>query len=51
LDCGAEGPLFNINSQASVFCTDDAKAGLLTVDTQDTKFTVALLLQWKKCAV
>lgn len=43
---GKEGPLFNVNSQASVTCTKDAQLG---VDTQDTRFEMKLLLQWKKC--
>jgi len=41
-----EGPMFNVNSQASVSCKKDA---LLGVDTQDTKFEMKMLLQWKKC--
>ncbi|KAF1849007.1 uncharacterized protein K460DRAFT_268677, partial [Cucurbitaria berberidis CBS 394.84] len=47
--CGAKdraGPLFNVNSDARVNCKD---AGVLGVDTQDTKFEMQLLLQWKKC--
>jgi len=43
---GKEGPLFNVNTAASIDCKQDA---LLTVDTQDTKFELKLLLQWKKC--
>jgi hypothetical protein len=38
--------MFNVNSQASVSCKKDA---LLGVDTQDTKFEMKMLLQWKKC--
>ena len=47
--CGAkdrEGPLFNVNSDARIDCKD---AAVLGVDTQDTKFEMKLLLQWKRC--
>ena len=43
---GKEGPLFNVNSEAKIDCKDPAYLG---VDTQDTKFVMRLLLQWKKC--
>ncbi|ORY03030.1 hypothetical protein BCR34DRAFT_492672 [Clohesyomyces aquaticus] len=44
--CGVTGPLFNVNSQVVVTCKTDAYVG---VDTQDTKFTMKLHLQWKRC--
>lgn len=43
---GKEGPLFNVNSEAKIDCKDAAYLG---VDTQDTRFEMKLLLQWKKC--
>ncbi|KAF2683194.1 hypothetical protein K458DRAFT_432540 [Lentithecium fluviatile CBS 122367] len=45
--CGVTGPLFNVNSQAIINCS--GKDSILGVDTQDTKFTMYLHLQWKKC--
>jgi len=44
--CGVTGPIFNVNSQATVDCNKDA---ILSVDTQDTKFHMKLRIQWKKC--
>jgi hypothetical protein len=45
--CGVTGPLFNVNSQAIINC--NGRDSILGVDTQDTKFTMQLHLQWKKC--
>jgi len=45
---GKEGPLFNVNTDVSVDCKDSDGA-TIGVDTQDTKFELKLLLQWKRC--